>query len=409
MNIAFRDPSGFYRETLAVTGGAAAAGLAIALVGFAPLEVAGGAAALLGGSVAAALTRARPTALWLRGVVGVVGGTLAALGFAALSSRLGLGTLGVVAGGALGGLALGSLLSSEDRLPRLSQLAGLSAATVVGAVGAVGISRIAAYAASEGVSPAFTTATMAGAFALWLSAAAGARRVQAVRDPLLDKAEEVLQSLADPMREKLIEGIGSWGEIEVAIDQDAAMADEARQETRKQARLLCETLVETARTWSQIHADISTPKVQALEAKVQELEKKAQQTTDGVTRGHLTRALAALHAQRSAVDGLKVGLGRAEAAADAQIALLERLRLAVAQHRVSDGERFDVELTAVAEQAGRLSDDLETLSQAIAEAESLADRRALADLERGARKAIVGSEVAQPSEHEQHTEATAHR
>jgi hypothetical protein len=69
--------------------------------------------------------------------------------------------------------------------------------------------------------------------------------------------------------------------------------------------------------------------------------------------------------------------------------LLERLRLAVAQHRVSDRERFFVELTAVAEQAGRLSDDLDALASAVAEAEALADRRALADIERGARRALT--------------------
>jgi hypothetical protein len=86
---------------------------------------------------------------------------------------------------------------------------------------------------------------------------------------------------------------------------------------------------------------------------------------------------------------LKINMGRAEAAIDAQLALMERLRLAVAQHRVSDRERFTVELTAVAEQAGRLSDDLETLSMAIAEAESLSDRRTLADLERDARRSMA--------------------
>ena len=43
----------------------------------------------------------------------------------------------------------------------------------------------------------------------------------------------------------------------------------------------------------------------------------------------------------------------------------------------------------MADQASRLSDDLESLSAAIAEAESLTDRRTLADLERGARRALT--------------------
>jgi hypothetical protein len=170
--------------------------------------------------------------------------------------------------------------------------------------------------------------------------------------------------------------------------KDDAMSTGAKDETSKQARVLLDALLETARTWGQIHEDITSPKVKAVDDKLSDLEKRLKDTTDDVTRGHLTRALSALQAQRSAIDGLKVGMGRAEAAIDAQLALLERLRLAVAQHRVSDRERFNVELTAVAEQASRLSDDLDALSAAVAEAESLSDRRSLADLERGARRAL---------------------
>lgn len=399
MALVFKNPGDFWKETAAVTGGAVVVGAAVGVAGLlgAPIEAAAGAAALLGGSVGAALTRPKTpqTQNWVRAVVGVLGGVMAGLGFAALSWRFGIGLPGILAGGALGGLALGTLLGAEESTgPRhkLSQASGLLGAALVGAVGAAGLENAARFATSEAAPVALTTATLAGLMALWIAAASGLRRLQKTKDPLLEKADQVLLHLADPVRTKVLEGLSTWAEIETALDKDESMSPDAREETQKQARVLVDAVLETAKTWGQIHHDLQSPKVKSVDEKLTDLEKRLADTKDDVTRGHLTRALSALQAQRSAVDGLKVGMQRAEAALDAQLALLERLRLAVAQHRVSDRERFNVELTAVAEQAGRLSDDLDALSAAVAEAESLSDRRALADLERGARRAL-GNEV----------------
>jgi len=397
MAIQFKDPGGFWKETAAVTVGAAVAGAAVGVAGLAgaPMEAAAGAAALFGGCVAAAVVHETPAAMTfgekkplLRGVVGAIGGALAGLGFAALSWRLNLGMGGIVGAGALGGLALGTLLGGDGAKHRASQVAGLAGATIVGAVGAAGIENAARFAASEGAPIAFTSTALAGFLGLWIAAGAGLRRLQQKADPLTERANALLETLVEPVRAKVLEALGTWSEIGQGIATDPSMSASSGEETMKQAELLMTHLLETATTWGQIHSDLKSPKVKAVDEKLKDLESRLAATSDDVTRGHLGRALAALMAQRSAVDGLKINMGRAEAAIDAQLALMERLRLAVAQHRVSDRERFTVELTAVAEQAGRLSDDLETLSMAIAEAESLSDRRTLADLERDARRSM---------------------
>src|SRR5688572_11419744 len=110
MSFNFRDAPAFWRETLAVTGGAVVAGATLGVVGpdavGLSLTAAAGGAALLGGSIGAALTRERPKQKALRAVLGVVGGALAAFGFAALTQSFGLGLVGGAIGGWLGGLAL---------------------------------------------------------------------------------------------------------------------------------------------------------------------------------------------------------------------------------------------------------------------------------------------------------------
>ena len=400
MAIQFRGPVEFWKETAAVTVGATVAGAVVGvgamIVGIgAPIAAAAGAGTLLGGSIAAALVHDTPAATtfatdkpWLRGIVGAVGGAVAALAFAALSWRLDLGLGGVVAAGSLGGLALGVLLGGDGTKSRLSQAAGLLGATVVGAVGAVGLENAASFAVSEGASPLFTSTALAGFLGLWITAGAGLRRLQEQQDPIVERANTLLETVVEPVRTKVLEALSTWSEIGEGVTKDPSMSPSSADETRRQAALLVEHILETAESWSQIHTDLRSPRVKNIGEKLKDLETRLAATDDEVTRGHLGRAQAALLAQKSAVDGLKINMGRAEAAIDAQLALMERLRLAVAQHRVSDRERFNVELTAVAEQAGRLSDDIEALSAAIAEAESLSDRRTLADLERDARKAM---------------------
>lgn len=409
----FRDAPGFWRETLAVTGGSVAAGVAVGVLGPAvlglPVMAAAGGAALLGGSVGAAMTRTRPAQKGVRAAIGVVGGALAAAGFAALTGVLGLGLAGTLLGGALGGVALGTLLSAEERKRTGSQIAGLLAAATTGAVGAFALDKIAAFSASEAAPVGLTAATMAGVLGLWIAAASGVRRLETVRDPLIEKSDAVLEGLVEPALGKVKDGLSTWEEIHQGIAKDAQMSGETAGEARRQGRRLVESMLETAQTWKQIHADLSSPRLAGIAEKLADFEKRIGATEDEVTKGHLLRAAQALRAQKSAIDGLKVGTGRAEAALDAQVALLERLRLAVAQHRVSDRERFAVEVSAVADQVSRLSDDLESLSAAIAEAESLSDRRVLADLERAGRRALeqLGepTEVDAPAEVEAEAEA----
>jgi hypothetical protein len=389
MALHFRDAPKFLEETLAVTAGAGGAGL-LAVLAMPPAGAAGaGAAALLGGSIAAAVTRSKPENKLARTAIGVAAGGLAAFGFLALANAFGLGALGLLVGGALGGVALGGLLGAEERTPRSSHLAGLASAGAMGIVGSAALANIHSFAIAEGAPNSVATVAMASLLGLWVTAAAGVRRIEKVKDPFDALRDEVMEFLAEPVHMKVKDALEAHAEILEGLNKDSQMAPDTADEARKQAKKLAFSVLETAKTWKQIHADLASPRLTGLEDKLKDLERRIGETTDGVTQGHLQRAAQALAAQKAAVDGLKVGCQRAEAAIDAQAALLERLRLAVAQHRVSDRERFAVEVSAVADQASRLSDDLESLSQAIAEAEALSDRKVLAELERSGRRALT--------------------
>lgn len=391
MALTFRDSPTFLKEALAVTLGAAAAGLVAPFATGLSLVVVGPAAALLGGSIGAAASRRRPRSPLLRLCVGVLGGAVAALGHVALSTRFGLDLAGAVAGGALGGVALGTLLSSDDErgVSATSTALGLVGAATVGAVGVVGADRIAAFAQSEGTAAVVTSTAIAGLLGLWMSAGAGLRRLEQKRDPVLVRGEVLVSQLADPVRARVVEGLKSYTQAVVTLESSPEeMGAATASEAATNARALAGALLETAESWRRIGAELGGAGLTDVDQKLADIAQRQRTSDDGITLSHLARAEQALRAQKSALEGLRIGRQRAEAAIDAQVALLDRLRLAVVQFQASDRERFVLELGAVADQVARLSDDLDSLSAALAEAESYADRRLLADIERAGRRAL---------------------
>jgi hypothetical protein len=406
MALQFRDHTSFLKETVAVTAGAVVAGALMPVLTGLSLLAGAPAAALLGGSIGAAVTRKRPRSGWVRAGLGLVGGTLAALGHVALATRFGLGFAGAVAGGALGGLALGTLLSSDEegKTGASASAIGVAGATVLGAVSVVALDRVAAFAQSEQTAFGLTSATMAGLMGLWVAAGAGARRLEQKRDPLILRFEALAETLRDPVRTRVAEGMRSYQEALQALETGATFDAAMEAETREQAEALASALLDTADNWRRTSGDLdASAQLSDIDAKLQDLTLRSNASDDPVTLGHLARAQQALRAQKTALEGLRVGAGRAEAAVDAQVALLDRLRLAVAQYQVSDRERFVVELSAVSDQVARLSDDLDSLSAAIAEAEAFSDRRLLADVERTGRRALenLGGDVIAPLEEEE--------
>jgi predicted nucleic acid-binding Zn-ribbon protein len=325
---------------------------------------------------------------WQRAIVGAVGGVGVSVLFVAMCAALPFGALNVVLAGAMGGAALGSVFTDGVTSHRSSRLRGIVAATGTGMVGALALGSMQAYFASENTALATSTAVLAGAFALWVSAAAGIARLQPEPDPLMARASELMRSLADPMRTKVAEALASWNEILLGLDTMDDMSADHKRDAQTHATALMTSVLDTATTWRDISKEVHQPRAMDLQQRITELMARAEAATDPTTKAHLARAQHAMNAQLSAVQSLQVALGRADAAMDAQGALLERLRFAIAQHRVSDRERFHVELQSVAEEATRVSADLETLSSAMEDTDRITDQRALADFERALRVSL---------------------
>lgn len=389
------DDDGFLRETLMTTfGGTLAATLASIIVQGAPAP----AAALFGATIGAGLARPRKdrmsaVPLLFAGAAGLCGSA----GFWALMTRFDESAAGAWVGGGVGGLALATWAASaaSTQRPRPPQWVGQAAATVVGALAAFASTRLARGLDAVGTHALVKAALTGGLWAFWTSTATGLRRLHQISDEALHRAEELSFRVTGRPRTTLGEACAAYKDVLSRLDEaPSAFGPTTIVEVTHTAQRLLAALCGAIETWHSLDVELGCHDDDALKAKLRSVLLRRQSTTDDVTASHLARAERALRAQHTALQGLRVGRERSEAATEVQLALLERLRLAVAHFEISDRERFSVELSEVSDQAARVSDELDSVTNILAGAESQEDRRVLAEAEACVRRAVEQNEAA---------------
>lgn len=255
------------------------------------------------------------------------------------------------------------------------------------------------------------SALMGFGIGLWTLAGVGLGRIEPKRDPLLlrllDAIAEVTQlqkqrrSMASAVANKqqmpnvldeLLRDLQvlqqTYQDLESLLSSSSAISQSLKADVYQCRTTLTETCLSSTQQVRSIDEVIFRINIQEIHAKITNLDEKLLQTDDPTTKAHLTRSLQALRAQIGSFDALRKTQMRASSAIDANIALLERLRLAVAQQRVSLDERFAVELQSVTEQADKMSDEIESFHFALDEAANFTDQQVLLDAERRARVAL---------------------
>jgi len=389
MSITFRDPKSFAHEATQVAAWAGVAGFIAPFVTGAPLALSICGAALFGGTLGAATSREGP--LPSKGLIGAIGGGLATLGFAALATRFGLGDMGALIGGALGGLGIGALLSSDEQeasSKNTSAAIGGLAGAILGLTSVAAVANVAKFVEASGAPVLVMSGLTSALMGLWIAAGAGVRRLEKSRDPILVRAQKLMAQLDDVMKDKVAQAMMAYAEIKDALSDESLLGPILRDDAMRQVHALALAVLNTAESHGAARKSANDEGLATIEEKLASMQARLDATDDPVSLGHLTRAVQALRAQRTALQGLTRTLERSEAAIEAQGELLRRLRLAVNRARTEDKEHVSVELSAIDDQVQALSDDLDALNTAISEAESFNDRQLLADVERAGRRAL---------------------
>ncbi|MCP4504580.1 MAG: hypothetical protein GY822_32130 [Deltaproteobacteria bacterium] len=389
MALTFRNSKEFVAEAGQVAAWAGVAGFIAPFVATGSLALGICGAALFGGTLGAAMSREGP--VLSKGLLGVIGGGLASLGFYALATRFGLGDMGALMGGALGGLGIGALLSSDEEdaseKNRTAAIGGFAGA-VLGLTSVAAVANVAQYAEATGAPILLVSGVSAGLMGLWMAAGAGLRRLEQTRDEIIVRAERLMSKLNRETQDQVAQGMLAYAEIKDSLCDESLMGPTLRHDATTQVNALANAILDTAEGHLQAQNSAAGSGLDEVDAKLERLSEKLEKTEDPVSLGHLTRAVQALRAQKSALSGLSRTRERAEAAMEAQLELLRRLRLAVNRARTEDKEHVALEFEAISDQVDALSDDVEALHSAISEAETFSDRQLLAEMERAGRRAL---------------------
>jgi hypothetical protein len=242
---------------------------------------------------------------------------------------------------------------------------------------------LATLGAPAGVSAAFTGAL----WTFWTATATGLRRVYEVKDDFLHRAKELRARVTGRPRSATGAACNVYEDVLSRLrETPAAFGPATGAEVTHTAEALLAAHCAAVEAWHSLETELAVHDESALQEKLRSVLVRRQCTTDGVTTAHLARAEVALRAQQRALQDLRVGRERSEAAADVHLALLERLRLAVAHFEMTDRERFSLELGEVSSQAAKVSEDLDSVASILAAADAHEDRRVLAEAEASVRR-----------------------
>ena len=356
----FRDHEEFHRAALHMAIAGAVAGLAAHLAGLVFAGVGGMTAPLpLAVLVAAAgFGAARPRD---RRRVDELAPIALLAGAAAFSLAL-ASTLGVDR--SLGALAFA--LAFAALLARGTTGRRLAAGVVVGGAAGLAALHVVSTFVAELPAPAWVAAAGGGAgFAVVGALGLVPRYLDLDRDPIAATWARCRHAFGGEHRELAERGVAvwRWGNESLAADSPVRGAIEG-------AVL---RLLETAERWQSVEASVrGAEDLQAVDARLDELDHKIASTADPVARGQYQQARRALEEQRRYVQEIASVRERALARMHHYVAAVERFRFAAANHRSADALRVSTDdVQPILDDLDALGGDIDCASEALGEAEHL--------------------------------------
>jgi hypothetical protein len=156
-----------------------------------------------------------------------------------------------------------------------------------------------------------------------------------------------------------LQSVATYKEAAEALTDHPAALAVAEDLVKKIARF--------GRRWREIEAQANKSDPAEIAARIEELHRRQEATSDEQARAEYERAQAALGVQLGYLSEIRSGRERAVARLHHQVATLERLRLAAVRHLSADAARQGEELRAVIEDLSQAGRDLDCDAEALTE------------------------------------------
>lgn len=216
------------------------------------------------------------------------------------------------------------------------------------------VSRVFSTRLADLATPALLGAGVAGGIlGLFVGLSAVAAHLALSADPVEARAEELLPRLAGDFRtlsERALSLYRQCGQSLALLPREPAREELARTLAR-----ITRDAVELASEWADVEAQLEERAQAELQAEREELERSARASTDAVARRQLELAAASLGEEVERLGELKQRRERILARLRAEVALLERARVALLSLRSGQAQLKAAELSALARRFRSLS------------------------------------------------------
>jgi hypothetical protein len=365
MTLRFEDHQEFHRAALAMGVCGALAGLAVHVV---DLVFPGAAApgspwclALLAGAAGygAACPPARNRPRALIALVAVV---------LALEVALGLARFGKseTAGGAALALAFAALLARGGRRPLVVAPAAAAAALLMRFVYA----SLVAAGQDAHVPPWILAAAAGAAFGFVGVLGVVPRHLRLRRNRVAAAYAACRDLLGGEMRELAERGMGVWAKMNAEGEPESPVRDTIEDSVVR--------LFDVGRKWAQVESDGARTPAGKLVERMDAIQAKLERCEDAIARGQYQQAHAALAAQVRYLRDIAIARERVIARMHHYLAAMERLRLAVINHRSADASRLSSEVQPILEDLEGLGREIDCSSEAMGQVEADGDGPAAA-------------------------------
>ncbi|MCE9666720.1 hypothetical protein LY474_02740 [Myxococcus stipitatus] len=295
---------------------------------------------------------------WDRLLLGGLG-----VGLTALPYALGMAPAWTVASGAAvaGALLVRARLSERGAEGQVAEARptlfhfGLGGALGAGlCLAGLEVARVFAARLADMATPALLAAGVTGGIlGLFVGLSAVAAHLALSADPVEARAEELIPRLAGDFRTQCERALSLYRQC----GQSLALLprEPAREELARTLARITRDAVELAAEWAGVEAQLEERAQAELQAEREELERSARATTDVVARRQLEAAAASLAEEVERLGELKQRRERILARLRAEVALLERARVALLSLRSGQAQLKAAELSALARRFRALS------------------------------------------------------
>ena len=190
------------------------------------------------------------------------------------------------------------------------------------------------------------------------------RQVWIAQDPVGQAFSEVRPKLSGEMLDLCQRAMGLYARVQEVLNENGS----GDPELSKAVRDMVLRIFGLAHKWHEVEREASRSSASDLHTRVEEIDAKLEATSDPVARRQYRMAREALSSQVRYLDDISRNRERVTAQVYNYLAALERLHLAVLNHRGADAAKLTDEIAPILDEIEDVGQEMDLVSDAISEA-----------------------------------------